>query len=71
VHARVCVGRRPDDEWGRRAAVERNIGEMTSRTSEKKKVCRLRASILSAINVLRKHFVAIDVSIPEAVLWSV
>jgi len=40
-------------------------------TSEKKKVCRLRASILSAINVLRKHFVAIDVSIPEAVLWSV
>lgn len=37
-------------------------------TSKKKKVCRLRASILSAINVLRKHFVAIDVSIPEAVL---
>jgi len=35
---------------------------------EKKYVC-LCASILCAINVLRKHFVAIDVLIPEAVLY--
>lgn len=68
ISACACVGRRPDEKWDRRAAVERNIGEMTSRRARRKKSV---VYILSAINVLRKHFVAIDVSIPEAVLWSV